>query len=72
MSYRVEMRPEADENLRGLDKAVAQRVLRRLKWLSENFDSLTPQPLTGEWKGLFKARAGSYGAIYDVDRDKGI
>ena len=68
MSYGVEFRPAAVDELRKLDKAVAQRILRRLKWLAENFDTLTPEALTAELKGLFKLRVGSYRVIYEINR----
>ncbi|OGO01765.1 MAG: toxin, partial [Chloroflexi bacterium RBG_13_52_14] len=68
MSYGVEFRQEAVDGLHHLDKAVAQRILRRLKWLAENFDTLTPEALTAELKGLFKLRVGSYRVIYEINR----
>ncbi|MCX5999378.1 MAG: type II toxin-antitoxin system RelE/ParE family toxin [Chloroflexi bacterium] len=67
MAYQVEFRPEAIDDLRHLDKAVAQRVLRRLKWLSEHFDTVKPEALTAELKGLFKIRVGSYRVIYEAE-----
>ena len=65
--YDLEWRPEARDDLASLDKPIAQRILNKLRWLTENFDTLTPEPLTGEWKGLFKLRIGSYRAIYTVN-----
>jgi len=72
VAYRVELRPEAAEDLHHLYKAIAQRVLKRLRWLSENFEGLTPEPLTAEWKGLFKFRLGSYRIIYTVNQDEQV
>jgi len=66
MSYRVEFKPEAVDDLRHLDKTVAQRIFRRLRWISENFDTVTPGALTVEFKGLFKLRVGSYRVTYEV------
>ncbi len=66
--YRLAFMPEARDDLGSLDKPVAQRVLDKLRWLADNFDALTPQPLTGEWRGLFKLRVGDYRALYAVDR----
>jgi len=43
MPYKVEFSREAVDDLRHLDKAVAQRILRRLRWLSDNFDTVTPE-----------------------------
>jgi mRNA interferase RelE/StbE len=68
MPYKVEFSREAVDDLRHLDKAVAQRILRRLRWLSDNFDTVTPEALTAELKGLFKFRVGSYRVIYEVKR----
>jgi mRNA interferase RelE/StbE len=66
--YNLEWRPEARDDLASLDKPIAQRILNKLRWLTENLDTLTPEPLTGEWKGLFKLRIGSYRALYTVNR----
>jgi len=52
--YNLELMPEARDDLASLDKLVAQRILNKLRWLAENFDAMTPEALTGEWKGLFK------------------
>lgn len=71
-AYQVEFLPEASKELAALDKPVAQRVLKKLKWLAENFEALTPEPLGGELKGLFKLRVGSYGVFYSFDREKRI
>ena len=70
MPYKVEFTREAVDDLRHLDKAVAQRILRKLKWLSDNFDTVTPEALTAELKGLFKLRVGSYRVIYEVKRSE--
>ena len=66
--YELELMPEARDDLDSLDKPIAQRVFNKLRWLAGNFDAITPQPLTGEWKGLFKLRIGSYRALYTVNR----
>ena len=71
-NYRVKFLPEASDELAALDKVVAQRILKKLKWLAENFEDLTPEPLHGELKGLFKLRVGSYRVFYSFDREKRI
>lgn len=70
MAYRVELTSEAAQALRHLDKAIAQRILRRLRWLSENFPSLTPEPLRGPWQGLYKFRVGSYRVLNSIEQDQ--
>ena len=57
--YRVRFLPEAADEFASLDKTIAERVLKKLKWLAENFENLSPMPLRGELKGLFKLRVGS-------------
>ena len=70
MDYPIEFTPEAAGGLYRLNKVIAQRVVNKLKWLSQNFDALTPEILTGELKGLYKLRMGSYRVIYTVNRDE--
>jgi mRNA interferase RelE/StbE len=69
MGYRVEFVPKAVDDLQRLDKTIAQRILGKLKWLSQCLDDLTPEILAGEFKGLYKLRVGSYRVIYTVNRD---
>ena len=47
---------------------MAQRILRKLRWLAESLDVVTPERLLGEWTGVFKLRIGDYRALYTVDR----
>ena len=60
----VEFTAEAAADLAGLSKSVAQRILKKIRWLAENFEVITPEPLTGEWKGLYKLRVGDYRILY--------
>jgi len=59
--------PQAINDLRRLEKSIAQRILSKLKWLSQNFNNLTPNKLTGELKGFYKLRVGSYRVIYTAN-----
>ena len=67
MTYTVTFRPETEQDFKRLDPQVAQRILRKIKWLSENYELITPQPLKGEWKGKYKMRIGDYRVIYTVN-----
>ena len=62
--YEVEFTADAEAYLDRLSKSVAQRILKKIRWLAENFEVITPEPLTGEWKGLFKLRVGDYRVLY--------
>lgn len=68
--YRIVFMPQAADDLRRLDKPIGQRILHKLKWLSQNFSNLTPEKLTGELRGLCKLRVGTYRVIYTVDREE--
>jgi len=45
--YRVDFTPQALEDISKLDKPVAERVLRKIEWLSHNLDVISPQLLIG-------------------------
>lgn len=62
--YTVEFLPEARANLKRLSKSNAQRILSKINWLSNNFEAVSHEALTGEFKGLFKLRVGDYRVIY--------
>ena len=68
-AYRVEFMPGALADLEGLDRTMAQRVLTKIKWLSENFEYMTPELLRGECNGLFKLRVGDFQVLYTVNRE---
>lgn len=68
--FQVEFTAGAEADLGRLDKPVAQRVLKKLRWLAENFEIITPETLTGQWHGVFKLRVGDYRVLYTCDREK--
>ncbi len=70
MPYDVTFRPETEQDFKRLDAQIAERILRKIKWLSENFELITPQPLKGEWKGKFKLRIGDYRVVYSVNEEE--
>ena len=64
--YSLHFAERALGELEQLDASVSGRIIKRIQWLAENFDKLRPQPLTGQFSGLFKVRIGDYRAIYEV------
>lgn len=62
--YEVEFTTEAEDDLSGLSKAIAQRILKKIRWLAENFEMVQPEALTGGFKGLYKLRVGDYRVLY--------
>jgi mRNA interferase RelE/StbE len=70
--YQVEFASSTEKSLRRLSKTVQQRIFDRLKWLTEHFDEIQAEGLSGEFAGLLKLRVGDYRVIYQVDRKKKI
>ncbi|MBD2167103.1 type II toxin-antitoxin system RelE/ParE family toxin [Calothrix membranacea FACHB-236] len=70
MTYLVEYEPEALADLEKLTKAVCERIVNKINWLAENFDQITPQPLTADLSGFYKLRIGDYRVIYEFDSEK--
>lgn len=70
MAYAVEFRPQAIDDLERIDRVIGQRLLTKLRWLSENIQDITPVPLTGELRGLFKLRVGYYRIAYSIQQEK--
>jgi len=75
---RVEITADAERDLDRLDKQVAARLHKRLKWLEENFErmkqspflgGITPEPLSGPLADLYKFRVGDFRVLYDILRE---
>lgn len=62
--YKTFFTEEAETSLENLDKTIAQRLLKKLRWLAENFETIIPEPLTAQWQGFYKLRVGDYRIIY--------
>lgn len=72
MSYNVEFTPAGLDGLEELTSTIQERILRKIRWLSENFDDVNPQALSADLNGLFKLRVGDYRAIYSFDAEMEI
>ena len=48
--WRIEFTPQARVELQDLDSVIGQRIVTKIKWLSENIDQITPQSLSGHLK----------------------
>jgi len=65
--YRVTFVPRVERDLKQLDMSVRLRILRKIKWLAENLESLSLETLAGQWRGMYKLRVGDYRVIYALD-----
>lgn len=72
VNYRLEFSDEGKISFPSLDKAVSQRILNKLKWLTQNIEAISPLPLKWNYEGLFKLRIGDWRVIYEIDRDQKI
>jgi len=61
---------ESYKDLERLDSQNRKRILKRLKWLKENFNLIVPLPLSEEWQGFFKLRVGDWRVVYEIDYGK--
>lgn len=65
--YEVRFTDHAIEDLARLDRAVAQRVLNKIRWLAENFESIQPESLVADWHGVYKLRVADYRVLYTTE-----
>jgi mRNA interferase RelE/StbE len=68
-NYRVEFTSGAIANLEALTSTIQERIVRKIRWLSENFDNLNPQLLSANLSDLFKLRIGDYRVIYSFNKE---
>jgi mRNA interferase RelE/StbE len=68
-SYQLRLTDQAAADLKGLTKAVAERIVKRLRWLATNAASYAHRALTGQWRGLYRLRVGDYRVIYALDHN---
>jgi len=64
-TYTIRLLKPASRELERLDKVVGTRVVRKLRWLGENLDDISPEPLKGRLRGLYKLREGDYRIAYE-------
>ena len=63
----IEWTQDAIRDIEKLDPPVGQRILRKISWLSNNFQAITPEPLSGEFKGMYKFRIGDWRVLYTIE-----
>lgn len=68
--FQVSFTAGAEDDLSRLNQPIAQRALKKLRWLADNFNTITPEKLTGPWRDVFKLRVGDYRVLYTCNRDK--
>ena len=69
MSYSLEFKPVAEAELKALTSTIQIRVAKKIKWLAQNFDSISPQALAADLGGFYKLRVGDYRVVYSFDAE---
>ena len=64
--YELRILASALDDLKRLDKPIIRRILSRLEWLTANFETITPESLSGELRDFYKFRVGDYRVIYQI------
>ena len=66
MSYSIDFTSEAIADLAKIDRTNQIQIARKIKWLGENFEQITPLSLSGNLSSFFKLRVGDYRVIYAI------
>jgi mRNA interferase RelE/StbE len=66
MPWRINFTHKAEEDLEKLDKKLKERILNKIIWMRDNFDQMNLLPLSNEWQGFYKLRAGDWRIIYNI------
>ena len=62
-----ELQPKAGDGLAGFEVTMRRQIIDKLDWLADNFDSMAPIPLKGEFKEFFKLRVGDIRIFYKIN-----
>jgi len=68
MGYQVILASEAQDALGQLAQPVRDRLLKRLRWFVNNFDSLQHESLSGEFSHYYRYRIGDYRVLYTFSK----
>lgn len=58
---------EAENDISLLDRNIRARVLEKIGWLRDNFETVNHLPLGYGWQGFFKLRVGDWRVIYEIN-----
>jgi mRNA interferase RelE/StbE len=68
--YRIAYRPAVLDDLAKIEKAMAQRLLDKTKWLGSNVENLRHEPISPDLPGLSKYAVGEWRIFYSIDREE--
>ena len=73
MSYHVWFNQEAEEDLAKIthiDRNIAQRIVSKIRYISENGSEIKHKQLRAGWEGFYRYRVGDYRIIYRIDKEE--
>jgi len=70
--WSLEFSSGANEDLCNLDLGGKRRIIEKLDWLLQNFDSILPQALNADFREFFKLRIGDWRVVYKINWNKSI
>lgn len=70
--YQIRIQDSAARELAQLDRQVARRVVKRIRWLAANAEAVKPDALSGDLAGLYKLRVGDYRVAYEILHSKQV
>ena len=65
MSCTIQYKSEALGNIEQLDRQIQSRIIKKITWLAEKFENITPLALSANLLGAYKLRVGDYRVIYE-------
>ena len=68
--YRLAYRPAVLDDLAKIEKAMAQRLLEKTKWLASNVENLRHEPISPDLPGLSKYAVGEWRIFYSIDHEE--
>jgi mRNA interferase RelE/StbE len=66
---KVEWTKDALDDLEKIDNSIVKRILNKISWFSDHFNSIIPEPLSGDLSGTYKLRIGDWRVIYTAEKD---
>ena len=69
MSYGVERNPRAAAELSRLDRNIAGQVEGKIAEMAASAEVWQHIALTGQYRGQYRLRVGSYRVVYELDHD---
>ena len=69
MSYQVEIKESAEQEIKKLDNSKQQEILSQLDKL-EDYPKKYGKPLRGKLSGLWQLRSGDFRIWYSIENDK--